>query len=217
MDTETLGVDKPLVYDLGVTIADKQGNIYAQANWIIKEVFEQKEKMKTAYYANKLPKYDKMIKEGQAKLMPWAEVRQELNQMLADNNVKVISAYNLGFDIRAMNYTNKCLGFKTKFLIPRVKYETWDLWGMATQTILKQRTFHKIANRENWKTEKGNILTNAEVCYRYITNQMGFIEDHTALSDTEIETKIMVRCLKQHKKMEKKILPMPWKIAQTVA
>lgn len=217
MDTETLGVDKPLVYDLGITITDKKGNIYKQANWIIKEVFEQKEKMQSAYYSNKLPKYDEMLLSGQAILKPWKEVREEFNSILEEYNVKVISAYNLGFDIRAMNYTNKCLGMTTKFLNPRYTYETWDLWGMATQTILRQKTFHRIAERENWKTPKGNLLTNAEVAYRYITNQMGFIEDHTALSDTEIETKIMVKCLTQHKKMTKKIIANPWKMAQTVA
>ena len=131
---------------------------------------------------------------------------------MEDYNVSVISAYNLGFDVNAMSCTHKDLGNKGKFL--KKKFETWDIWGMATQTILRQKTYQKMAIRENWKTAKGNILTNAEVTYRYITNKLGFLESHTALHDTEIETQIMVKCLRQHKKMKKGILENPWKFAQ---
>lgn len=214
IDTETLGVDKPLIYDLGISIADKQGNIYAQANWIVKEIFEQKDLMQSAYYANKLPKYDEMIANGSAKVMTWAEIRQAFNSLMAQYNVKVISAYNLGFDKRAITYTHKCLGNKTKFLVR--PFEMWDIWGMATQTILQQKSFQKIAKRLNWLTPKGNILTNAEVSYRYITNQLEFIESHTALHDTEIETQIMARCLRQHKKLQKGIIANPWKLCQAL-
>ena len=212
MDTETLGVDKPLIYDLGVTIADKQGRIYAQANWIVKEVFEQKDKMQSAYYANKLPRYKEMIEKGLVMVKPWNEIIEEYNQMIVDYNVSVVSAYNLGFDKRAMTYTNKCLGNRNKVL--RKNVELWDIWGMATQTILKQKTYQRMADSQNWRTPKGNILTNAEVAYRYITNNVDFIEDHTALSDTEIETAIMARCIRQRKKMDKGILANPWKFAQ---
>lgn len=213
IDTETVGDTKhPNVYDLGVTITDKKGNIYHQANWIVKEIFQQKERMQSAYYSNKLPKYYKMLESGQAIEKEWLSIREEFNQIMEDYNVSVISAYNLKFDINAMACTHKDLGNKGKFLIKN--FEIWDIWGMATQTILRQKTFQKIAIRENWKTAKGNVLTNAEVAYRYITNKLGFIESHTALHDTEIETQIMVKCLRQHKKMKKGLLENPWKFAQ---
>lgn len=214
IDTETLGVDKPLVYDFAVTIGDKQGNIYFQKNWIIKEVFEQKDKMSSAYYACKLPLYDDMIEKGDAIVMPWNEVKREFNEILHKYNVKVLSAYNLGFDKRAITYTNKCMGNTGKFLTKMV--ELWDIWGIASQTIMQHKTFHKIAMRENWYTEKGNVLSNAEVAYRYITNNMNFIESHTALHDTEIELEILSKSLRQCKKMEngKGIFFSPWKVVQ---
>lgn len=216
LDTETLGVDKPLVYDLGVTITDKKGTIYAQKNWIIKEVFEQKEKMKSAYYACKLPLYDKMLAEGTASLTPWKTVQKEFNELCNSWDISVVSAYNLGFDKRAITYTHKILGNTNKFLAPTKIIEMWDIWGIATQTIFQQKTFHKIALREDWYTEKGNVLTNAEIAYRYITNNLGFIESHTALHDTEIETEILVKCLKQKVKLEKGkgIYYHPWQLAQ---
>lgn len=214
VDTETLGVDKPLVYDFAVTITDKKGNIYAQKNWIVKEVFEQKDKMQSAYYACKLPKYDIMIEEGQAIVMEWEQIKREFNEMLHEFDVKVLSAYNLGFDKRALTYTNKCLGCQGKFLTKAV--ELWDIWGIASQTIMQHKTFHKIALQENWYTEKGNVLSNAEVAYRYITHDLGFIESHTALHDTEIETEILAKCLRQKMKLEKGkgISGQPWKTVQ---
>lgn len=214
LDTETLGVDKPLVYDLGVTITDKKGNVYAQKNWIIKEVFEQKDKMSSAYYACKLPLYDDMIENGLADVVSWETARAELNQMLHEYDVSVLSAYNLGFDKRALTYTNKCIG-RHKFFLTK-KVELWDIWGIAAQTILQHKTFHRLAQENDWYTEKGNVLSNAEIAYKYITNDLGFIESHTALHDTEIEKEILVRCLKQHMKMEngKGIFANPWKKVQ---
>ena len=170
--------------------------------------------MQSAYYACKLPKYDEMIAEGKAIVMPWNEIKAEFNQMLEQYDVKVLSAYNLGFDKRALTYTNKCMGNTGKFLGRPV--ELWDIWGIATQTIMQHKTFHKIALSENWYTEKGNVLSNAEVAYRYITNELDFEESHTALHDTEIETQILARCLRQNKKLEngKGIFGSPWKVAQ---
>ena len=214
IDTETLGVDQPLIYDFAVSICDKNGVIYAQKNWIVEEVFSQREKMQTAYYANKLPLYFDMIEKKSVEVKKWSQIRSEFNQMLKDYNVSVLSAYNLAFDKRAITYTHKCLGNQNKYLTKFV--ELWDIWGIAAQTIMLQKTFHKMALREGWYSEKGNVLSNAEVCYRYITNQLDFIESHTALHDTEIEVEILSKALKQHKKLEKGkgIFYSPWQVVQ---
>lgn len=215
IDTETLGVTTPLIYDLGVTITDKKGVIYFQQNWLVKEVFEdQPERMRSAYYANKLPQYYDLIERELATVTPWLEIRAEFNEILEHYNVKVVSAYNLGFDRNAISFTHADLGNKGKFLTK--SFEMWDIWGMATQTILRQKAFRQMAFDNLWFTPKGNLLTNAEVSYRYITNNLEFQEHHTALHDTEIETAILARCLRQHKRMKKGILDNPWKFAQAL-
>jgi hypothetical protein len=43
----------------------------------------------------------------------------------------------------------------------------------------------------------------AEVLYRYLHNTPNFEEAHTGLEDVEIETEIMLRCLKSRKPMRK--------------
>ena len=51
--------------------------------------------------------------------------------------------------------------------------------------------------------QNGTPRATAEILYRYITQDVDFIEDHTGLEDVLIEKEIFVRCMKQHKKMRK--------------
>lgn len=54
-----------LVYDIGFTIIDKKGNVYAKRSFAIQEIFDWKELMSTAYYYKKLPKYYEKLKNNQ--------------------------------------------------------------------------------------------------------------------------------------------------------
>ena len=89
MDVETAGgLGNPLVYDLGFAICDKQGKIYAKRSFVIKEIFEQKELMQSAYYAIKIPRYDKALAEGTRDLVSMEFARNEFVNLM--NNVKII-------------------------------------------------------------------------------------------------------------------------------
>ena len=79
---------------------------------------------------------------------------------------------------------------------------------MACQVLATQKTFLK----ENVINEKGNYITNAERLYHYITKDLDFKEKHTGLEDVRIESQIMARCFKQHKKMSKNIYRACWDI-----
>lgn len=50
-------------------------------------------------------------------------------------------------------------------------------------------------------TEKGNIMTKAEIVYRYLFNDLTFIEEHTGLADVKIEYKILLKAFQTHKKL----------------
>ena len=43
----------------------------------------------------------------------------------------------------------------------------------------------------------------AEILWRYLSGDVNFMESHTGLEDVQIETKILVHCLKTHKKIRK--------------
>ena len=217
LDTETCGsLGSPLVYDLGFTIHDKEGNIYERRSYVIREIFYGEwKKMKTAYYADKLPQYKVGIKEGAWVVASFWAIRNEIFTLMKQYNVKAVIAYNAGFDCRALNST---LNFLSKFDEEQTFFSSeiviWDSWGMACQTILMQKTFFKVAHLNEWVSACGNVRTSAEIAFRYLTKSHDFEESHTALEDALIETAIFAKCVATHKKMSREIAPMPWRIPQ---
>lgn len=218
LDTETCGsLGSPLVYDIGFTIHDKKGNIYESRSYVIREIFYGEwKKMRTAYYAEKIPAYKEGIKTGKWIVKSFWEIRKEIFSLMKEYNVKAVVAYNAGFDTRALNSTLNYLSkFDEKQTFFNEKTVIWCSWGMSCQTIFKQKTFFKLANRESWVSDAGNVKTSAEIAHRYINRDFSFEEAHTALEDALIETKIFAKCFACHKHMDKIILAMPWRIPQT--
>lgn len=217
IDVESIGIEKPQVYDIGWAITDKKGRIKKTQSFIIQETFNNRELMNTAYYANKLPLYYEKLNNGEIKIKKFYDVRQALLSDITEYGVNTMSAYNLGFDSRALDYTMKTLtNGKFKKFFPKAVQEKLDMvcvWSMACQVLFIQKTYKKIATRNGWVSEKGNFRTNAEVAYRYITGKHNFIEEHTGLADVLIENEIMAKCYRQNKKFEK-FHKNPWRLAQ---
>ena len=217
IDTETCGnLGEPLVYDIGFTIHDKKGNIYESRSYVVSEIFyKEYKKMKTAYYAEKIPEYKRGIKEGKWTVKSFWYIRKEIYSLMKAYNIKAVVAYNAGFDTRALNCT---LNYLSKFddgqTFFNEKTAIWCSWGMSCETIFKQKTFLKLAKQENWVSDAGNVKTSAEIAYRYINRKFEFEEAHTALEDAIIETAIFSKCISTHKKMTKTIINMPWRIPQ---
>lgn len=214
IDVETAGgLNNPLVYDLGFAIVDKKGKIYQAKSFLISQIFNDTELMSTAYYKEKIPFYKQEMAKGRFTLISWERAIKEMNEIAVHYNAKVVAAYNLAFDMKAMTNTNKYLGYSEKILSYRLKgIKTLCLWGLACETIFSQKTYAKVAVANKWISEAGNMKTNAEVAYRYITGDASFVEQHTGLADVEIEAKIMADCFRQHKKISRGIISHPWKI-----
>ncbi len=61
---KNIAITKPLIYDLGWKIMDKNGNIYNRVNYLVSEVFSVPSVFDTAYYREKRPIYlEKMRNE----------------------------------------------------------------------------------------------------------------------------------------------------------
>lgn len=217
LDTETCGsFGEPLIYDFGFVIHDKEGNIYERRSYVVREIFYGEwKKMQTAYYADKIPQYREGIKKGVWAVASFWTIRTELFTLMREYKIKAVIAYNAGFDCRALNSTLNFLSqYEEKQIFFSEKIVVWDTWGMACQTILKQKTFFKIAVKNEWVSDAGNVRTSAEIAFRYISKSVDFEECHTALEDAIIETAIFAKCVRTHKKMNREITPMPWRIPQ---
>lgn len=216
IDTETAnGLEKPLVYDVGFQIVDKQGNVYEQGSYIVYEIFcGQKELMKSAYYANKLPSYERDIKNGTRVIKKFYSIRKILLDLQEEYDA-IVCAYNTMFDRRALNNTQAFVtDNKYKYFFP---YETeyYDIWHMACCSLLQQITFDKYAYAQDWTTPSGNVKTSAEVAYRYMMRNCDFEESHTAFEDVLIETAILIKTLKMKLNSDcKKVVYNPWRKPQ---
>ena len=216
IDTETANtIEQPLPYDIGYVICDRYGNIMVERSFVVAEIFlDHKEMMKSAYFAEKLPKYWEDIKNGTREIKSIFNIRKQIKADMKEWNVRKVGAYNMGFDKRALNnvirYCSKSL---VRWFFP-FGTEFFCIWHMACQTILNSATYIKFAMQNGLVSEKNNILTNAEGCYKFLTKQIDFIESHTGLEDVRIEVEIMAKCFSTHKKMDKKINSACWRLPQ---
>ena len=216
IDTETCNtVEQPLPYDIGFAICDRMGNIAEERSYVVAETFlDMKDTMKSAYFAEKIPQYWEDIKNGSREIKSIYKIRKEVKDLMSKYNVKKVGAYNMGFDKRALNnvmrYTTKSF---CRWFFP-FGTEFFCIWHLATQTLLQQKTFFKMAEKNGWFSEKGNLLTNAEVTYNYIKKMSDFKEEHKGLEDVRIEIEIMAHCFRQHKKMNTNINTSCWRLVQ---
>lgn len=200
LDTETASTAR-IPFDVAYTIIDRKGNIVAQKNYLVADVFNspmgQHLLMHDDFSKNKMFNYVNMMGEGLTTTY-FAAMREEMRATIKEYNCTVV-AYNAKFDYECLTNFAQSLGFKNFF---RDSTEVWDLWNISLSVIIDSRNYVKFCRDNNFTNEKGNIKSSAEVVYRFITNDIDFVESHTALDDTEIEAAIMTKCLKRHKKMD---------------
>jgi len=88
-----------------------------------------------------------------------------------------------------------------------------DIWQFACETKLQQKQYANIARSLGWVSPAGNIKTGAEFAYRFVCGDYSFIEDHTALSDAQIEVAILAECFRQKKSVPYGVInASPWRL-----
>lgn len=219
LDTETcnglliddkLDLSQSLVYDIGWAVTDKRGNIYKVRSFVVREIFcGMADVMKTAYYADKIPKYWEDIRAGRRSLSNFSRIRKFLLDDIKHFGIENVFAHNASFDVQALNNTIRYLT-KSRFrwFFP-YKIVVWDTLKMARQTIAKQKGYQLYCAEHGYLTKhkKPRVRLTAEILYRYLSGDGDFSESHTGLEDVLIETEIMAHCFRQHKKMEKRLYP----------
>ena len=216
IDTETCNtIEQPMPYDIGYAIADRHGNIYLERSFIVAEMFlDRKDLMQSAYFAEKIPMYWEDIKNGTRVVKSIFNIRKQILEDMKKYNVKKVGAYNMGFDKKALNniirYCSKSL---IRWFFP-FGTEYFCIWSMACQVVLNSTSYIKFALQNGLESEKGNLLTSAESCYKFLKNNVEFVESHTGLEDVRIEVEIMAKCFSVHKKINRGINSACWQIPQ---
>lgn len=93
-----ISIAKPLVYDIGWVISDRQGNIIKESNYLIQETFFVSEIFSTAFYKEKRPMYFEKLKSGDIQVAKWLDA---ITELLEDcKKCKAVAAYNACFDFK---------------------------------------------------------------------------------------------------------------------
>lgn len=216
IDTETANsVEQPLPYDVGYAIVDTEtGEILTEKSFVVAEIFFDKELMKGAYFAEKIPQYWNDIKEGKRTVKSICNIRKEIQADMKKYNVTKVGAYNMGFDNRATkNDIRYISGSLIKWFFP-FGTEFFCIWNMACTSILNTENYVRFALDNGFVSEHNNIQTSAESAYRYLKNEIDFMESHTGLEDVKIEIEILLAVLRSGMKYKDKIYSACWQIVQ---
>lgn len=215
IDTETCPLDKELqnvdpynmwAYDIGWAVVDKRGNVYRTRSFMNANIFlDEKELMKSAYYANKIPMYWEEIKSGKRVLTSWEKIRKTFLNDVAEYEVKEIYAHNMRFDYGNLNNTMRWLSkSKYRYFFP-YGLEICDTLKMARQVLGQMPSYKRFCEENGFLTKNNQPRYTAEIIFRFITKDLEFEESHTGLEDVLIEKEILAYLFRQHKKMERKL------------
>lgn len=213
IDTETCPLDRNFegvvpsnmfAYDIGWAVVDKRGNVYEQRSFVNADIFlDEKNLMKSAYYANKIPNYWEDIKNGSRILTSYHKIRNQFLQDVKDYGVKEVYAHNMRFDYGTLNNTSRWITkSNSRYFFP-YGMEICDTLKMARDVLKQMPTYEKFCRANGYITKNNQCRFTAEVIYRYITKDTDFVESHTGLEDVLIEKEILAYCYRQHKKMRR--------------
>ena len=204
-DTETTGdMGAPLIYDFGYRIISPDGATLFSFNCLVGEIFTNNFVMQRAFYSAKVQEYKRLVVAGQLHLLPFKKVITGFIANARKHNVGMICAYNIAFDLKAIQATMKMTyydGYNKKILdklINQKNKKVLCIWNLACETILNTDEYRLFADEHNLKKDTGNYQTNAEAVYRFITKNTEFVEAHTALADVDIEIEILLYALTYH-------------------
>lgn len=213
LDVESCPLDKTLqvvdplnmfMYDIGWAIIDKTGKVYKTNSFINANIFlDEKNLMKSAYYAEKIPQYWEDIKAHKRTLTSFVNICKAFKADLKEYSITEVYAHNMRFDYNTLNNTSRWLSkSKFRFFFP-YNVEICDTLKMARDVVAKKPSYVAYCENNGYLTKAGKPRLTAEILYKFISGEEDFKESHTGLEDVLIEKEILAYCYKQHKKMRR--------------
>lgn len=186
-DTETISLEKKFIYNLGYVIADADGKILCERDFVIRQVYDNKPLFATSYYAVKRPLYTRRLQGRKCKKVSWGEACRIMCKDIQTYGVTDGYAYNSPFDVSAFYFNH---------LFYRNRRRPLD--GIKVHDIMKEidglvntEAYRIYCRLNGFMTRNGRTKQTAEVVYGYITQNPNYIEEHTALADSRIELAIL--------------------------
>lgn len=190
-DTETTSLDKPFCYNIGYVIVDAESQeVLLSRDYVVEQVWHNPMLFSTAYYADKRPIYVKAMRQRKTIMDKFGYICQQMIRDIKAFEVSSAYAFNSSFDERVFEFN--CDWFKC--INPFDTLPIFDIRGYAHHFICDGVYCDWCETYQRF-SESGNYSTTAENVYQYVSNNTEFVEEHTALADSEIEAEILFYAL----------------------
>lgn len=193
-DTETTNLEKPFCYNIGYTILDTDSkDIILKRDFVVEQVWHNSMLFTTAYYADKREIYVNRMKARKIRMEKFGYITQQMYRDIIEFEIAHAYAYNSPFDTKVFEYN--CNWFKC--INPFDSVAIHDIRGYVHKSIAWNDDFQAFCDEYGYYTESGNYSTTAETVFRYLTGDIEWQEEHTALADSEIEGAILCECVER--------------------
>ena len=200
LDTETVSkkayfsIYDHYVFDFGFCIVDMDNKqIVYEYDVFIKEIWQDKDFMSHFFFSdNYLDWYKgKMNKPT----ITMEQARKDFYEIADRYNIEEVAIFNATFDINSLRTTSAAFA---EDVLDLYDFHITDIYHMACQALRDEEKYKIFCEENGFVTDKGNIQSNVEAVYSYITNS-NFKEAHTALDDAKIEKEIYFWVLEREK------------------
>lgn len=216
LDTETantlqnekgLDMSNVLAYDCGWAIIDTHGKVYKTRSLVNADIYiGEKDLMASAYYADKLPQYQRDLNNGTRKMATTKTIRRIMLEDIKKYNIHHVCAHNAYFDMNALNSTLRwATKSQSRYWFPYESVTWWDTMKMAKSIIAPMPSYQGFCRENGYLTSTGKVRVTAEILWRFISKDYKFQESHTGLEDVMIEKEILAYCFRKNKSMEKEL------------
>ena len=192
-DTETSCQAFP-VYDMAWRIVDRQGREYNSGSYFMPDVIER-----ITPIFRKHEEYPEYVAKGHVEQRFYQDVKDIFNRQvktLRDRGHRIVLvAYNADFDRKALKRTAELMGGSRRSRFFRFEPEWIDLWQYWAESAPLHYTSERLTESGNWKSS-------LEEVYRFENhNPEGYVEKHTAWSDTDDAISVLEKVLRRKKRM----------------
>ena len=212
-DTETTSLNKPFCYNIGYIIVTEAG-IVLRRDYVVEQVWHNLPLFSTAYYAEKRPLYISAMRSRETKMEKFGYICAQMRRDFKVNNVERAFAYNSSFDEGVFEFN--CDWFKC--INPFDEITIADIRGFVHKYLISE-TFRQFCEDYQLFTESGNYSTTAETMYKFVSGDLLFEEEHTALADSLIENQILRACIQCGASLEenpKALMSIPRNVTKTL-
>ena len=199
------GMSGLMPYNVGYIIADRYEKIYKERSFALPENIyinivrsanlNQAVEMTAGNVTDILQDFKNPFFKRKYRCVGNEELKKRLIRDIKKYNIKKVYAYNVAFDKASLRNL-----FGDDF--EKLVVEFIDIIPIILRTKLLTKKYCQFCIDNGYVTEKGNIMTKAEIVYRYLFNDLTFIEEHTGLADVKIEYQILLKAFQTHKKID---------------